>query len=68
MGRKTVLVISFSLDRDPRVNRQIRFLSESYEIIAVGYGRPLIENITSVSVAPQPQIPWLEKSGVSCVF
>ena len=48
------MVLSFSpLETDPRVNRQIRFLSESYEIIAVGYGKPAEKNVTSISVAPQ---------------
>lgn len=38
---KTLVIIAFSnLRSDPRVNRQIRFLSFRYRVIAVGLGNP----------------------------
>lgn len=43
---KTIVIISFSnLKSDPRVNRQIRFLSESYKLITIGLGNPEIDGI-----------------------
>ena len=46
---KTVLVLSFSnLARDPRVNRQIRFLSECYRVVAAGLTDPEIEGVEFV--------------------
>jgi len=42
----TVLIISFSdLARDPRVNRQIRFLKNDYQVIAAGSGDPVIDGV-----------------------
>ena len=47
---KTILIISFSdLAKDPRVNRQIHFLSKSYQVIAAGTGNPEIERVRFVS-------------------
>lgn len=44
--RPTVAVVSFSeLARDPRVRRQIRFLSEAYRVIAVGYSDPGVNGV-----------------------
>jgi hypothetical protein len=41
---KTILIISFTdLGRDPRVNRQIRFLKDDYNIIAAGTVEPAID-------------------------
>jgi glycosyltransferase involved in cell wall biosynthesis len=49
--RPYVLVLSFSnLARDPRVNRQIRFLSERYRIIAAGYAPPDVPGVEFVPV------------------
>ncbi len=46
MKRPRILVISFSdLSRDPRVDRQIRFLSEAYEVTAAGWAAPTVERI-----------------------
>ena len=48
---KTILIISFSnLATDPRVNRQIRFLSEHYRVIAAGLADPQVENVQYVPV------------------
>lgn len=50
---KRVLVIAFTdLARDPRVKRQIEFLKDEYEIIAVGTGSPGIESIDFISCLP----------------
>lgn len=50
-GRRTVVVLSFSdLARDPRVNRQIRFLRERYRVVAVGYADPRVEGVEFVPV------------------
>jgi hypothetical protein len=49
----TILVISFSnLLTDPRVNRQIRFLKDRYQIIAAGYGDPKIDNVDYIDLFP----------------
>lgn len=46
---KTILIISFSnLAKDPRVNRQIRFLSKRYHVIAAGTGDPNVEGVEYV--------------------
>jgi len=48
---KTIVIISFSnLATDPRVNRQIRFLSEEYRVIAVGLGDPELNDIQFIPV------------------
>ena len=48
---QTVVVLSFSdLSRDPRVNRQIRFLSEAYEVVAVGLADPGVPGVDFVPV------------------
>lgn len=47
---KKVLVLSFSnLSSDPRVNRQLRFLQEDYEILAAGFSHPQIKDITFIN-------------------
>src|SRR5262249_29790996 len=41
MKRPRILVISFSdLSRDPRVDRQIRFLVDSYDVVVAGWTPP----------------------------
>src|SRR3990167_2265860 len=43
---KKVLIISFSnLAKDPRVNRQIRFLSKHYQVITAGTGEPGVKDV-----------------------
>lgn len=46
-----ILIISFSfLNSDPRVDRQIRFLSPRYNVIVAGYAPPQIEGITFIPI------------------
>ena len=55
-----VLVISMSdLARDPRVDRQIEFLSEEFEVVAAGFGPPRqdIEFHRFDGTIPDPEIP-----------
>ncbi len=48
---KTVLVISFSdLARDPRVNRQIRFLADQYRVVAAGFTDPGIPGVNFIAI------------------
>lgn len=43
---KKVLIISFTnLESDPRVNRQIRFLKDNYEVTALGLKDPNIDGV-----------------------
>ena len=52
---KTILVISYSnLATDPRVNRQIRWLSEFYQVIAAGLGDPGVPGVRFVSLSHVP--------------
>ena len=52
---KTILVISYSnLATDPRVNRQIRWLSEFYQVIAAGLGDPGVPCVRFVSLSHVP--------------
>jgi glycosyltransferase involved in cell wall biosynthesis len=54
---KTVLILSFSnLATDPRVNRQIRFLHESYQVVAAGLADPALPGVTFVPLNYQPPI------------
>lgn len=51
-----VLVVSFTdLARDPRVNRQIRFLRERFEVIAAGHGDPGVPGVGFRRLAAQPK-------------
>ncbi len=53
--RRTVLVISFSdLARDPRVDRQIRWLQDDSRIIAAGFGPPAVEGVEFVDLGRLP--------------
>jgi hypothetical protein len=48
---KTILVLSFSdLARDPRVNRQIRFLSKDYQVVAAGLASPGVEGVEFIPI------------------
>lgn len=50
-----VLIISFSdLERDPRVNRQIHFVRDGYEVIAAGLADPKIDGVQYISLVPDP--------------
>jgi glycosyltransferase involved in cell wall biosynthesis len=47
---KTILIISFSdLKNDPRVNRQIQFLKDSYRVIAAGTEDPELPGVEFIS-------------------
>ncbi len=65
---KTVLVISYSnLATDPRVNRQIRWLSERYRVIAAGLADPGVSGVPFVSlrhVQPAKSLPGRVKSAL----
>ncbi|MCU0235855.1 MAG: glycosyltransferase [Acidobacteria bacterium] len=57
---KRVLVISFSdLKSDPRVNRQIRFLSDDYEVSALGTGDPCLPGVRFVPIQRRRHSPPL---------
>ena len=48
---KTILILAFSnLAVDPRVNRQIRFLRDTYRVIAVGLAHPKVEGVEFIPV------------------
>ncbi len=48
---KTIIVLSFSdLATDPRVNRQIRFLSGRYRVIAAGWVDPKVQNVQFIPI------------------
>jgi hypothetical protein len=52
--RPTVLVLSFTdLGRDPRVDRQIRFLAPSHRVVAAGTGPSSVPGVEHVLLAPQ---------------
>lgn len=54
-----VLVLSFSdLARDPRVDRQLRFLAERHAVTAAGFGAPGVERVESVRLAPSRKGVW----------
>jgi hypothetical protein len=55
-SRPRVLVLSFTdLARDPRVDRQIRFLAERYTVVAAGTGEPGVPEVAYVPLAPRPK-------------
>ncbi|NQT92094.1 MAG: glycosyltransferase [Lentisphaerae bacterium] len=57
---KEIVVISLSpLETDPRVNRQIRFLSEKYKVTAIGLSPPQIEGVRFISL-PFPSASFVE--------
>ncbi len=50
-SRKKVLVISFTdLAMDPRLNRQIRFLKEHYDVIGAGAAPPRIDGVDFIQL------------------
>jgi hypothetical protein len=52
MPQERVLIISFSyLNRDPRVNRQIRYLKDDYHVIAAGAGHPHVDGVEYIELA-----------------
>ena len=54
MKKNTILVLSFSkLATDPRVNRQIRFLSDRYRIVAAGLTDPGIEGVEFIPLVKE---------------
>jgi glycosyltransferase involved in cell wall biosynthesis len=51
---KTILILSFSnLATDPRVNRQIRFLSDRYRVVAAGLADPGIEGVEFIPLVKE---------------
>lgn len=57
--KKTVLIISFShLERDPRVNRQIRCLATDYDVIAAGLSNPQIEGVGFIPLFSVDKGAW----------
>ncbi|MFT5522374.1 MAG: hypothetical protein ACI9HK_000318 [Pirellulaceae bacterium] len=57
MSQERVLIISFSyLNRDPRVNRQIRYLKDDYQVICAGAGHPHVDGVEYV------ELTWNEPS------
>jgi hypothetical protein len=54
-GKLSLLVISFSdLSRDPRVNRQIRFLRDDFHIVCAGLQPPGIGGVSFVPLRGDP--------------
>ena len=65
---KTILVISYSnLATDPRVNRQIRWLSEFYHVIAAGLRDPDVPGVRFVSLSHVPPKKSLFARGKSAL-
>lgn len=50
-SRKRILILSHSdLGRDPRVNRQIRSLRSTYDVVAAGVGHPHVEGVGYIPI------------------
>ena len=65
---KTILVISYSnLATDPRVNRQLRWLSETYQVIAAGLGDPGMPGMRFISLSHAPPQKSLIARGTSAL-
>jgi len=65
---KTILVISYSnLATDPRVNRQIRWLSESYQVIAAGLADPGVPGVRFIALNHVPPKKSLFARGKSAL-
>lgn len=66
---KKILIVSFTnLATDPRVNRQIRFLSENNQVIAVGLANPNIANVDFIPLTPtQKQLAQKSISGLQLI-
>ncbi|MBI5740660.1 MAG: capsular biosynthesis protein [Nitrospirae bacterium] len=53
---KTILVISFTdLNSDPRVNRQIRFLREKFNVVAAGAADPGLPGVKFIRLGMTPK-------------
>jgi hypothetical protein len=62
----SILILSFSpLDRDPRVQRQIRFLQKDYSVTAAGFTNPGIEGVAFIRLPFCP--PGLWKKGFQAI-
>ena len=47
--RKKILVLAFSfLNRDSRVNRQVAFIKDDYDVTALGFSGPEIDNVNFI--------------------
>lgn len=54
--RPRVLIVSFTdLGRDPRVDRQIRFLAETHTVIAAGTAKPGVDGVTFIPLTARPK-------------
>lgn len=54
--KPSALVISFSaLDKDPRVTRQIQFLSKKYRVTAIGYSPAHVNDVTYIQIKNNPK-------------
>jgi hypothetical protein len=61
-AKTKILIISFSdLANDPRVNRQIRFLLDNYQITTFGFKSPNIDNVDFYRI-PQEKTNIFQKS------
>ncbi|MEE1884708.1 hypothetical protein [Pedobacter flavus] len=59
---KTIVIISLSqLHRDPRILRQIEFLKDSYNLVAVGLTNPNIKGVEYLEIPEKPQNNWIFK-------
>ncbi len=51
-GLPKIAIISFSnLKNDPRVKRQIKHLSKSYQVLAIGWANPEIEHVDFIDIS-----------------
>ena len=52
--RQSLLIVSFSkLKSDPRVKRQIKYLSTHYDVTAIGWSDPEIEGVEYIDASFQ---------------
>jgi len=64
MSEQRILILCFTdLERDPRVNRQIRFLSERYPITAAGLADPRVEGVSFIPLDASPKPFFLKAVG-----
>lgn len=62
MDDDRILIVCFTdLERDPRVNRQIRFLSERYRVTAAGLADPRVEGVSFIPLDATPK-PFLRRA------
>jgi hypothetical protein len=53
---KKILILAFSyLNRDSRVSRQIKFIKDEYDVTALGYSRPEIDNVDFIQTEYHPK-------------